>query len=419
MSRLTRHAPVSAAFGLAVAGACVWGPAHVPGAGIPPASAAEVTVPAALERRFETVCAHARRSVVTVLGQRGHESLRADASGRVRPSRSLASGVVIDARGHVVTTASAVRDCDAVSVRLADGREMPAILLGTDDAADVALLRLPVTDVPPIPLAPGNRDLVGQWVAAMGQAPGPHPRRSIGTVRRRYDRPLASYLLITNPVFPGYGGGPILTERGELAGLVVGRLAEAPADWTDASDNGGEASFALAADDLRDLVAQIERYGRVRRGFLGVTMMQGEVVDAERPGDPFKIGVRVEEVVPGGPAQQAGLRPGDLVVGWNGETLQSPEDLRRRVESSAPGTIAALVWVRGEDRQDGRLVVGARPDDELLAAPVPPTALRPAAAGVSDSMRQTRDRAELLEKVRTLRARGPAGSADTARTRPG
>jgi len=360
---------------------------------------ASVPVPPGVNRSFEAACARARKSVVTVVGQREHEDLR---RGQGRPTRSLASGVVIDGRGHVVTAASVVRDCDRIQVKLADGRAVNAILLGVDDASDVALLELPVTDVPALRWASEPAAPVGAWVAAVGQgnfssAQGPN----LGTVQRRYEQPLGSLLLLTNEVFPGYSGAPAINSKGELVGLVIGRLSEPPADWNE----GENASFAVAADDLKTVLDHLERYGRVRRGFLGVRMAQGEVVDSSRPDDPFKIGVRVEEVLAGSPAAQAGLRPGDLIVGWNGETLQSPEDLMRRVEGSAPGTSAALVWVRADERFDGKLVVGAKPDAELLASPGTP------ASGGSTLPRTNED---LLERVRSLRTRTPGASPDTA-----
>ena len=370
-----------------------------------PAGASVPTSPE-LRRSFEAACARARRSVVTVVGQREHEDLR---RGQGRPTRSLASGVVIDRRGHVVTAASVVRDCDRIQVKLADGRAVTAILLGVDDASDVALLELPVTDVPALRWAKEPAAPVGAWVAAVGQgtfsqAQGPN----LGTVQRRYEQPLGSLLLLTNEVFPGFSGAPAINSKGELIGLVIGRLAEQPADWNEAV---GSASFAVAADDLKTVLEHLERYGRVRRGFLGVRMAQGEVVDSSRPDDPFKIGVRVEEVLAGSPAQQAGLKPGDLIVGWNGETLASPEDLMRRVEGSPPGTTAALVWVRADERFDGKLVVGAKPDAELLASPGAP------GAGGSSLPRTNQD---LLERVRTLRSRTPGASPDTAgRAHPG
>ncbi len=347
----------------------------------------------------------ARSSVVTVLGMRSHDSLRQDAQGRARRPRSLASGVVIDAKGRIVTVASAVRDCDAIVVRLDDGRELPAMLLGLDVDSDVALLSVPADDLVPLRFAPPGIDPVGQPVAALGSGVGRHPRESAGVVRRAYPRPLGSLLLLSNEVYPGSSGGAAVNARGELIGLIIGRLAEAPADWTDAPD--GAATFAVQGDDLRTIVGQLERYGVVRRGFLGVRMVQGEVVDAERPGTPFKIGVRVEDVLPGSPAARIDLRAGDLVVGWDGETLQSPEDLMRHVEGSPPGTIVPLVWVRDEERHEGKLVVGARPDDDLLATPA-------AGVGTSDSLNEARTREELLERVRTLRAR-PAGAPDSTR----
>jgi serine protease Do len=256
---------------------------------------------------------------------------------------------------------------------------------------------------------------VGAWVAAVSQRSfGPDAARpNLGTVQRRYELPLGSLLLLTNEVFPGFSGAPAINHKGELVGMVVGRLSDAPADWTEG--DGKAASFALAADDLKTVLDHLERYGRVRRGFLGVRMVQGEVVDSNHPGDPFKIGVRVEDVVPGSPAAQAGLKTGDLIVGWNGETLNSPEDLMRRVEGSPPGTRSALVWVRADERFDGTLVIGAKPDDELLASPG-----TPASGGSILPEDRVRTNEELLERMKTLRSRTPGAAPDTAgRSHPG
>jgi S1-C subfamily serine protease len=412
---------------LAILALGLLGSAHAPaartasGSAAAPASAA----PAGPGRSLDAACVRARRSVVTVLGLRTHEGLRSPEDGVPRPMRSLASGFVIDHHGHIVTAASVVRDCDRIQVRFEDGRTATAMLLGTDEASDIALLEVPITDVPALRWAPEPSAPVGSWVAAVGpgamrpgtggSGAGVAAQPSFGTVQRRYEQPLGSLLLLTNEVFPGFSGAPAVNARGELVGLVVGRLADAPADWISSEGETAGTSFALAADDLKTVLEHLERYGRVRRGFLGVRMVQGEIVDSSHPDDPFKIGVRVEDVLPGSPAAQVGLRAGDLVVGWNGETLASPEDLMRRVEGSPPGTIAALVWVRADERIDGSLVVGAKPDDELLATPG-----SPAAGGSILPEDRARSNEELLERVRTLRSRGPGASPDSVhRVHPG
>src|SRR5258708_7257838 len=145
-------------------------------------------------RAFAPVCARALRSVVSVLGLRevGGESGPDGPAPGPRPAMSLSSGVIVDRHGHVVTSASVVRDCERIQVRLADGRTVPAALLGSDDASDVALLEIPVTDVPPLRWAPPGSDVAGLWVAAIGQSVGGHPRSSLGVVRKRYTQPLAS-----------------------------------------------------------------------------------------------------------------------------------------------------------------------------------------------------------------------------------
>ncbi len=373
------------------------------------------TPPAAVEHAFALACQRALRSVVTVLGLRQVEGEPGPDGPTFRPVMSLASGAVVDRRGHVVTSAAVVRGCERIQVRLADGRNVPATLVGVDATSDVALLELPVLDVPPLAWAPPGADAAGSWVAAVGQSAGGRPRSSLGVVCKRYTQPLGSMLLLTNAVFPGVSGAPAVNARGELVGLVIGPLADAPPDFDDAGAGAGS-SFALAGDDLRTLVGHLERYGNARRGFLGVRMVQGEVVDATHPDDPYKIGVRVEDVLPGSPAALCGLRSGDLIVGWNGETLASPEDLMRRVEACAPGAKAALVWVRGDDRIDGKLVVGAKPDDELLAEPqaAAPDVAPP--AGTPPQLPELRPQSNpyLLDRVRSLRP-GVKAVPDTAR----
>src|SRR4029079_2929390 len=170
---------------------------------------------------------------------------------------------------------------------------------GVDDASDVALLELPVTDVPALRWASEPAAPVGAWVAPVWQgnfnaAQGPN----LGTVERRYEQPLGSLLLLTNEVFPGFSGAPAINSKGELVGLVIGRLTQMPVDSAGDVPKDG-ASFALAADDLKTVLDHLERYGRVGGGFLGVRMAQGEVVDSNRPNDPYKIGVRVEDVLAG------------------------------------------------------------------------------------------------------------------------
>jgi len=166
------------------------------------------------------------------------------------------------------------------------------MMLGIDEDSDVALLSIPVTNLIALKLAPAGVDPVGHDVSAVGSGVGKNPRISYGAVRRIYTKPLGSLLLLSNDVYPGSSGGAALNARGELLGMVIGRLAEVPPDWADAP-SGGANTFAVHADDLRTLITHLENYGGEPRGFLGVRMVQGEVVDPERAGTPFKVGVRV------------------------------------------------------------------------------------------------------------------------------
>lgn len=315
------------------------------------------------------------------------------ASSPARPRAHVASGVVIDREGHLLTTANTVGGCIAIRVRTPDGREVAGNLVGLDPATDLALVRIPPGLVPPIPFAPAATVEVGAQVITVAQSYGSLPTRDIGRVTWRYHEPTRSLIQMSNVVYPGNSGGAALDARGRLMGVVIGGLGEVHAADTLAQRASARGhSFAVPVDELVTLVDELRRFGGVHRGFLGVTVSQGLIDDPEHPNDPARIGVTVSEVIPGGPAWQAGLRDGDLVVAVNGQQVNSPDELMRRVTGLRPGSAAELLWLRSEVEHTARVRMGATPDSVIAAS---------LQASVPTSSRMSREEIEAeLERLR-------------------
>jgi S1-C subfamily serine protease len=160
----------------------------------------------------------------------------------------------------------------------------------------------------------------------------------------------------------------VVDERGRLLGLLIGGLGEvSAADSVVATASARGSAFAVPIDDLGPLVEEMLLYGGVRRGFLGVTIQQGLIEDPEHPGAPAMIGVQVADVLPGGPAWRAGLRPGDLVVAIDSVQVNSPDELMRRVTTKRPGTSAELLWVRSDQEFRATVALGSTPDSVIAA----------------------------------------------------
>jgi S1-C subfamily serine protease len=325
--------------------------------------------PAALPAELDPIIRRVRQSVVRVLAI--HPRIEPEDQALGEPARrraQVASGVMLDGQGHLVTTARAVAGCIAIQVRTPDGREVAGNLLGLDPVTDLALVRIPAGLVPPLPLAPAGTVQIGARVITVAQSYGSLPTQDVGRITWRYDEPRASLIQLTNVIYPGNSGGAAVDERGRLLGVVVGGLGDVQAaDSLAASASARGSTFAVPVGDLVTLVDEMRRFGGVRRGFLGVSIQQGLIEDPEHPDAPAAIGVQVSDVVAGGPAWQAGLRPGDLVVAVNGVEVNSPDELMRRITTMSPGTAAELLWLRADQEHRARVLLGSTPDSVIAA----------------------------------------------------
>jgi serine protease Do len=264
------------------------------------------------------------------------------------PSRenSLGSGFIIDPDGIVVTNNHVISGADDIEVIMTDGRTFPAEVIGRDEATDLAVLRIePDSPLPSVSFGNSDRLRIGDWVLAIGNPFGLGGSVSLGIVsamnRNIGAGPYDSFIQTDAAINRGNSGGPLF----DLAGRVVG------VNTAILSPNGRSVGvgFAIPSATVETIVTQLITFGETRRGLLGVNIQEVtpdlvEGLQLERP-----RGALVSVVSEGGPADEAGIERGDVIVRFNNRAINMYSDLPARVAQIAPGTeVPVEVIRRGE-----------------------------------------------------------------------
>ncbi len=260
---------------------------------------------------------------------------------------SLGSGFIISADGVVVTNNHVIEAADAIEVILNNGQRFQATVVGRDPATDIAVLRIQTRA--PLPYVNmGNSDgaRVGDIVVAIGNPFGLGGSLSVGVVSARnrnidagrYD----DFIQTDAAINRGNSGGPLFNMDGEVIGVNTAIVSP-----TGASVGVG---FATPTSIVAPVVDQLLRYGETRRGWLGVRLANVTPPLAERAGYRGESGAVVTRVTPDGPAARAGLRPGDIVLRFNGVEVRDSRALTRMVGDAAVGAQAPIEIVRGGER---------------------------------------------------------------------
>jgi serine protease Do len=381
-------------------------------AGVPRPARSQGAV-SAIEADVDLIARRARPSMVTVVAQR---TLLAQGRRGAPPTRRVhtrvGSGVAVEEDG-VLTTASVVLGAEKLFVVTGNGLQVEAQLVGMDPVFNIALLRAPEIRLPPLRFAkrPGQ---LGDWVITLGSSYGAAPTQSVGNIAYRFREPRMSLLQLTNEVYPGNSGAAALNSRGELIGLVQGELGtpDASGATPDGERRPGGMSFVIPCEDIAPVYANLRRDGRVHHGFLGVSTHAGFVDSDTQPGLRVALGAIVESMQAGGPAERVGLRNGDLIVAYDGERVEYPEQLARWVAATPPATVVSLVWAHNDMRRSGRVTLGESPTP-IPSWMLPQTAeAAPAPAPQASSPRMAELEAQIRRLNRELgRLRGQQDSA--------
>ena len=289
--------------------------------------------------------------------------------------RGLGTGVIVSKDGYLLTNNHVVAHADEVNVTLSDDRRLPADVVGTDPKTDLAVLHIEATDLDPAELGDSEAIIVGQWVLAVGSPFGLQQTVTAGIVSAtgRANMGIADYedfLQTDAAINPGNSGGPLVNLQGQVIGI----------NTAIASRTGGYMGigFAIPSNMVRKIMTSIIETGKVDRGYLGV-MIQDLNEDLARSfGYESTNGVLIGDVVKDGPANNAGLRSGDIVIKYDGRPVREVSQLRNAVAATTPGSEIDLVVVRDGKQKTLPVTVA------LLEAESPTTPDKPDSSSTLD-----------------------------------
>jgi serine protease Do len=278
------------------------------------------------------------------------------------PTRGEGSGFIIRPDGYILTNAHVVNGASDVTVRLTDRREYTAKVIGIDTKSDVAVIKIPATNLPTVKLGDSRNLKVGEWVLAIGAPFGFDNSATAGIVSAKgRTLPGSGYIPFIQtdvPINPGNSGGPLFNMRGEVVGINSQIY----------SRSGGfmGVSFSIPIDVALKVSNQLETTGHVSRGKLGVVIQDVNQGLADSFGLPQPEGAVVSSVEKGGPAAQAGIEPGDVILKMNGETIGATS-LPVDVAEQAPGTTVNLEVWRNHATRNITVKLGAMQDQRTAS----------------------------------------------------
>jgi len=257
--------------------------------------------------------------------------------------RGVGSGFILSADGYVMTNAHVIDGADEVLVTLTDKREFKAKVLGADASTDVAVLKIDGTDLPFLTLGSSDKIRVGEWVIAIGSPFNLENTVTAGIISAK-QRDTGEYLALIQSdvaVNPGNSGGPLINMRGEVIG-INSQIATLSGGY-----NG--ISFAIPIDEAVRVSEQIKSSGKVTRGRMGVKIAEVNKEVAESLGLKSAQGALVSQVESASPADKAGVKPGDIILKFNGITINRSSDLPRLVGSTPlDAKLTITLWRQGK-----------------------------------------------------------------------
>lgn len=312
-----------------------------------PVAAEATTPPAALPASYDP-----SKSLAPMIKAVGPSVVAIYTQGRGGAPRGAGSGFILSSDGVVVTNHHVVDGAGGVQVRLSNGQRFAAEIVGSDEATDLAVLRIAEGDELPTATLGSSAALeVGDWVVAIGNPMGLDHSASVGIISGKgrgslglYRDSYLDFLQTDADIAPGSSGGPLFDFEGRVIGI------------TTAVGAGSRPGFAIPVDTVRRVVAQLEKNGRVARGWLGA---------ASKPEDAG-TSATLGEIYEGTPASAAGLREGDIVRSVDGDRIASFTELRSRIATTEPGKVVVLEVERGGKTISVDVTLQERPHERAL-----------------------------------------------------
>lgn len=273
-----------------------------------------------------------------------------------REAMSAGSGVIVDARkGYVLTNHHVVDNAQEITVKLKDGRQFKAKLIGSDPGTDIGLVQIDPERLTAISLGDSEDLKVGDFVIAIGNPFGLGQTVTSGIIsaigrsglsREKFE----NFIQTDAPINPGNSGGALINTKGELVGINTAIIAP----------GGGNVGigFAVPTDMAKAVMEQVIRHGEVRRGRIGVSIQDITPDIAHALDLPTTRGALVSQVEQDSPAEKAGVKPGDAIIELNDQTIRNGNDLRTRVGLRERGTKLTLGVIRKGEKLQVSVIVG-------------------------------------------------------------
>jgi serine protease Do len=347
----------------------------------PVASAVQPTLPGSNGQNFVEIAKAVKPAVVNIFATRsgkaegtpgqgspfddpffrrffGDEFYKRFEAPRERKERGLGSGVIVDATGIIITNNHVVSKADEIKVFLSDKREFKAKLIGTDAKTDIAVLRIEAGNLPTAPWADSDKLEVGEFVLAVGNPFGLTQTVTLGIVsalgRSAGIAEYEDFIQTDAAINPGNSGGALVNVRGELVGINT-------AIYSQSGGNMG-IGFAVPSNMAHSIMNQLVQHGKVVRGWLGVSIQELTPELATQYGVPKETkGVLVSDVMDDSPAKKAGFERGDVILEFDGRSMDSPTQLRNAVAQTVVGKKVPVKFIREKKIKTAEVLIGEQP----------------------------------------------------------
>lgn len=309
----------------------------------------------------EEIVRKLRPSVVQV----STKSSGRDVFGQIVPSEGIGTGVVIDTDGHIITNNHVVRAggdtiAQNITVTLYDGKELPAEVVGTDPQTDLAVIKITASNLVPAELGSTSAQSVGADVVAIGYALGlqgdPTVTRGVISAKGRTIQEQAvsinDAVQTDASINPGNSGGPLVDNQGRVIGINTAII-----------QGSQSIGFSISIDLAKPIIQEIITNGQVSRGFVGIDFQDISSDDAQALGLPSADGVAIVQVVQGSPADDAGLRPNDVIIEIGGTKVTNSGDLVAALRVHQPGEEVTIRYYRDGSEKSAGLTLAERPSN--------------------------------------------------------